>query len=90
MLLTRRSALVVLAALILVTPSAAVAQAPTDTYYEFLLASRLEADGDIKGARAALERGVLRLRPRRGLRRAGLRRARAPARRFDRDWMYES
>ena len=58
MLLTRRSALVVLAALILVTPSVAVAQAPTDTYYEFLLARRLEADGDIKGARAALERAA--------------------------------
>ena len=58
MLLTGRSALVVLAALTLVTPSVAAAQAPADTYYEFLLARRLEADGDVKGARAALERAA--------------------------------
>jgi tetratricopeptide (TPR) repeat protein len=40
------------------TPSWALAQAPADTYYEFLLARRLEADGDVKGARAALDRAA--------------------------------
>jgi tetratricopeptide (TPR) repeat protein len=54
----RRSALAVLAAVLLVTPSVVLAQAATDTYYEFLLARRLEADGDVKGARAALERAA--------------------------------
>jgi len=58
MLFTRRSALVVLAALVIGTPAVSLAQAPTDTYYEFLLARRLEADGDVKGARAALERAA--------------------------------
>jgi tetratricopeptide (TPR) repeat protein len=54
----RRSALVVMAALFIGTPSWALAQAPADTYYEFLLARRLEADGDVKGARAALDRAA--------------------------------
>src|SRR5262245_46438650 len=58
MLFTRRSALVVLTALCIGTPLSALAQAPTDTYYEFLLARRLEADGDVKGARAALDRAA--------------------------------
>jgi tetratricopeptide (TPR) repeat protein len=58
MLFTRRSALAVLTALFIGTPLSAVAQAPTDTYYEFLLARRLEADGDVKGARAALDRAA--------------------------------
>src|SRR4030095_7642700 len=58
MLFTRRSALAVLTALTIGMPLTALAQAPTDTYYEFLLARRLEADGDVKGARAALERGA--------------------------------
>ena len=58
MLFTRRSALVVFAAMLVGTPSVSLAQAPTDTYYEFLLARRLEADGDVKGARAALERAA--------------------------------
>jgi tetratricopeptide (TPR) repeat protein len=58
MLFTRRSALAVLTALTLGTPLTALAQAPTDTYYEFLLARRLEADGDVKGARAALDRAA--------------------------------
>jgi len=58
MLFTRRSALAVLTALTIGTPLTALAQAPTDTYYEFLLARRLEADGDVKGARAALERAA--------------------------------
>lgn len=58
MLFTRRSALAVLAALLIGTPLSALAQAPADTYYEFLLARRLEADGDVKGARAALDRAA--------------------------------
>jgi tetratricopeptide (TPR) repeat protein len=58
MLFTRRSALAVLAALCIGTPQSALAQAPADTYYEFLLARRLEADGDVKGARAALDRAA--------------------------------
>jgi tetratricopeptide (TPR) repeat protein len=58
MLFTRRSALAVLTALIIGTPLSALAQSPTDTYYEFLLARRLEADGDVKGARAALDRAA--------------------------------
>jgi tetratricopeptide (TPR) repeat protein len=58
MLFTRRSALAVLTALMIGTPLSALAQAPTDTYYEFLLARRLEADGDVKGARAALDRAA--------------------------------
>jgi tetratricopeptide (TPR) repeat protein len=58
MLFTRRSALAVLTALFIGTPLSALAQAPTDTYYEFLLARRLEADGDVKGARAALDRAA--------------------------------
>src|SRR5262245_3814955 len=58
MLFTRRSALAVLTAVFIGTPLSALAQAPTDTYYEFLLARRLEADGDVKGARAALDRAA--------------------------------
>ncbi len=58
MLFTRRSALAVLTALFVGTPLLALAQAPADTYYEFLLARRLEADGDVKGARAALDRAA--------------------------------
>ena len=59
MLFTRRSALAVLtAALFIGTPLSALAQAQADTYYEFLLARRLEADGDVKGARAALDRAA--------------------------------
>lgn len=55
----RRSVLMVVAALAMGTPAVSMAQTPaTDTYYEFLLARRLEADGDIKGARAALERAA--------------------------------
>jgi tetratricopeptide (TPR) repeat protein len=55
---TRRSALVVVTALMVGTPAVSMAQTPTDTYYEFLLARRLEAEGDVKGARAALERAA--------------------------------
>ena len=58
MLFTRRSALAVLTALTIGTPLSALAQAPTDTYYEFLLARRLEAAEDFKGARAALDRAA--------------------------------
>jgi tetratricopeptide (TPR) repeat protein len=58
MLLAPRPALVVLAVLSIGMPLSALAQAGTDTYYEFLLARRLEADGDIKGARAALDRAA--------------------------------
>jgi tetratricopeptide (TPR) repeat protein len=58
MLFTRRLPLVVLTALTVGTPLSAQAQASTDTYYEFLLARRLEADGDVKGARAALDRAA--------------------------------
>src|SRR5262245_30630848 len=58
MLLIRRSALTVLTALFIGTPLSALAQAQADTYYEFLLARRLEADGDVKGARAALDRAA--------------------------------
>lgn len=35
-----------------------MAQSSTDTYFEFLMARRLEADGDAKGAQAALERAA--------------------------------
>lgn len=55
---TRRLALAVLAALFIGTPPSVLAQASPDTYYEFLLARRLEADGDVKGARAALDRAA--------------------------------
>ena len=58
MLFTRRSALAVLTALFIGTPLSVLAQAQADTYYEFLLARRLEADGDVKGARAALDRAA--------------------------------
>jgi tetratricopeptide (TPR) repeat protein len=58
MLFTRRSALAVFTALFIGTPLSVLAQASTDTYYEFLLARRLEADGDVKGARAALDRAA--------------------------------
>ena len=58
MLQTRRVGLVVFVALLIGTPLSALAQAPTDTYFEFLLARRLEADGDVKGARAALDRAA--------------------------------
>jgi len=58
MLFPRRSTLAVMIALFIGTPLSALAQAPTDTYYEFLLARRLEADGDVKGARAALDRAA--------------------------------
>jgi len=58
MLFTRRSTLAVMIALFIGTPLSALAQASTDTYYEFLLARRLEADGDVKGARAALDRAA--------------------------------
>jgi tetratricopeptide (TPR) repeat protein len=60
MLFTRRSALAlaVLTALFIGTPLSGLAQSGTDTYFEFLLARRLEADGDVKGARAALDRAA--------------------------------
>jgi tetratricopeptide (TPR) repeat protein len=58
MLLTHRAAVAVVAALWISLPYAAEAQGTSDTYYEFLLARRLEADGDIKGARAALDRAA--------------------------------
>src|SRR5262245_41945134 len=48
---------VVVAALWLGVPSLALAQT-TDAYFEFLQARRLEADGDPKGALAALERAA--------------------------------
>jgi tetratricopeptide (TPR) repeat protein len=47
---------VVLAALVLV-PAGAAAQG-SDSYLEFLLGRRLEQDGDVKGAQAALERAA--------------------------------
>jgi tetratricopeptide (TPR) repeat protein len=54
MLHTRALALVLLAALV---PLPAVAQAP-NAYFEFLMARRLEAQGDTAGALAALERAA--------------------------------
>jgi len=58
MLFARRPALAVLTALLIATPLSALAQSATDTYYQFLLARRLEAEGDVKGARAALDRAA--------------------------------
>jgi tetratricopeptide (TPR) repeat protein len=55
---TRASASLFLAVSFFATPSLAPAQGTTDTYFEFLMARRLEADGDVKGARAALERAA--------------------------------
>jgi tetratricopeptide (TPR) repeat protein len=40
------------------TPPAASAQAPNDSYFEFLMARRLEGAGDFAGAQAALDRAV--------------------------------
>ncbi|HLG58216.1 MAG TPA: tetratricopeptide repeat protein [Vicinamibacterales bacterium] len=55
---TRASASLLAAALSLGTPSLALGQGSTDTYFDFLMARRLEADGDVKGAQAALERAA--------------------------------
>ena len=55
---TRASAPLLAAALFVGTPSLALAQGSTDTYFDFLMARRLEADGDAKGAQAALERAA--------------------------------
>lgn len=55
---TRATALAFVAALSMGAPSVALAQGSTDTYFEFLLARRLEAEGDVKGAQAALERAA--------------------------------
>src|SRR5262245_23176315 len=52
----RASALAAVAVLVGL-PQPALAQA-TDSYFEFLQARRLEADGDAKGALAALERAA--------------------------------
>src|SRR4029434_6883624 len=46
------------AALFLTLPRPAVAQTSSEAYYEFLIARHLEAQGDSKGAQAALEKGV--------------------------------
>ena len=46
------------AALLLTLPRVALAQAPADAYYDFLIARHLEAQGDSKGAQAALEKAV--------------------------------
>jgi tetratricopeptide (TPR) repeat protein len=54
----RSSAWTLVAAVILGMPYVALAQGSTDTYFEFLMARRLEADGDAKGAQAALERAA--------------------------------
>jgi len=56
----RASAFVLVAAVFAGMPCLAAAQAQnkTDTYYEFLMARRLEADGDAKAARAALDRAA--------------------------------
>ena len=55
---TRASALLFLAALSVGMPDLALAQGSANTYFEFLMARRLEADGDVKGAQAALERAA--------------------------------
>ena len=52
-----RLRIALVAALSISTPYVAFAQA-TDAYYEFMQARRLEADGDAKGALAALERAA--------------------------------
>jgi tetratricopeptide (TPR) repeat protein len=46
------------AALVLTLPRPVVAQTSTDAYFDFLMARHLEAQGDAKGAQAALEKGA--------------------------------
>src|SRR5215470_6739964 len=46
------------AALLLTLPRSVVAQTSADAYYDFLIARHLEAQGDQKGAQAALEKAV--------------------------------
>ena len=46
------------AALFLTLPRPAAAQTSAEAYYEFLIARHFEAQGDAKGAQAALEKGV--------------------------------
>jgi Flp pilus assembly protein TadD len=46
------------AALFLTLPRPAVAQTSAEAYYDFLIARHLEAEGDAKGAQAALEKAV--------------------------------
>src|SRR5690242_15745541 len=46
------------AALLLTLPRVALAQTTPDAYYDFLIARHLEAQGDAKGAQAALEKAV--------------------------------
>jgi tetratricopeptide (TPR) repeat protein len=46
------------AALFLTLPRPVIAQTSSEAYYEFLVARHLEAQGDAKGAQAALEKGV--------------------------------
>ena len=58
MLFTRALASLIVAALFGGMPYLALAQGGADPYYEFLMARRLEADGDVKSARAALERAA--------------------------------
>src|SRR4029434_2702831 len=56
---TTQAALLSLGAAVFLTlPRPAVAQTSSEAYYEFLIARHLEAQGDAKGAQAALEKGV--------------------------------
>ena len=55
---TLRVASVVAGAALFLSPGIAFAQTPADAYYDFLIARHLEAQGDSKGAQAALEKAV--------------------------------
>ena len=56
----RRSAGLVLlfVGLVPMAPTRAAAQTTTSSYFEFLMARRLEAEGDVEGALAALQRAA--------------------------------
>ena len=58
MRITHAAFIVLGAALFLTLPRPAVAQTTAEGYYNFLIARHLEAQGDAKGAQAALEKGV--------------------------------
>jgi tetratricopeptide (TPR) repeat protein len=53
-----RTACLIVALLGVLVPALAVAQGPADAYFEFLMARRLESEGDNRGALSALERAA--------------------------------
>jgi tetratricopeptide (TPR) repeat protein len=55
---TRTAPWLIVAVLLAAAPSAATAQGAASSYFEFLMARRLEGQGDTKGALAALERAA--------------------------------